>query len=105
MRVTPPAIALHLPSQAGDTAASGMAAIEQHPDWRVLAQVPMRLTAGVGLAHFKVKDLLGLTAGSVVESDWPGGADIPLRCGNVQVGWAEFEVVEQRLAVRMTRLA
>ena len=38
-------------------------------------------------------------------SEAASGADVPLYCGQVQLGWAEFEVVGECLAVRLTRLA
>jgi flagellar motor switch protein FliN/FliY len=41
----------------------------------------------------------------VIESQWSHGEDLPLASGDVQVAWSEFEVVETRLAVRITRLA
>ena len=33
------------------------------------------------------------------------GDDLPLAAGEVRLAWSEFEVVENRLAVRVTRLA
>jgi flagellar motor switch protein FliN/FliY len=36
---------------------------------------------------------------------WPDSEDVPVKVGQVQLGWSEFEVVEQQLAVRLTRLA
>jgi flagellar motor switch protein FliN/FliY len=41
----------------------------------------------------------------VIETQWTNGDDLPLAAGEVQVAWSEFEVVETRLAVRITRLA
>jgi flagellar motor switch/type III secretory pathway protein FliN len=104
LQVTTPDVALSL-AQHGVATASSMGRIELHAEWDLLARIPMRLTAGVPLPRFKVKDLVELAEGSVIESVWTSGADVPLKCGDVQLGWAEFEVVEQRLAVRITRLA
>ena len=104
MQVTAPDMALSL-AKHGVAVASAMGRIETHPEWELLARLPMRLKAGITLEKFKVKDLLGLAAGHVVESSWGNEADVPLHCGKVQLGWAEFEVVEQRLAVRITRMA
>jgi hypothetical protein len=78
--------------------------IEHHPEWPLLSRIPLLLTAGIKLPHFKVKDLLALRLESVVETPCGSTADVPLICGDVQMGWAEFEVMEQRLAVRITRL-
>ena len=63
------------------------------------------VAAGIPLYGFKIRDLLRLESGQVIESGWPEAEDVPLCVGQVQVAWSEFEVVEQRLAVRLTRLA
>lgn len=83
----------------------GMEAIEKHPEWSLLARLPMRLTAAIPLPGFRVKDLLALHPGQVVVSEWPGSEDVPLKIGSVHLSWSEFEVVEQRMAIRLTRLA
>jgi flagellar motor switch protein FliM len=82
-----------------------MARIEEHSAWPVLARLSVTLTAEIPLHRFKVRDLLGLEAGQIVTSVWPDSEDVPLKAGQVQLGWIEFEVVEQQLAVRLTRLA
>ena len=82
-----------------------MRQIEHHAQWPLLSRIPMCLTAGIKLPRFKVRDLLALKVASVVETPSTSGSDVPLHCGLVQLGWAEFEVVEQRLSVRITRLA
>ena len=86
-------------------AAAAIATIEQHAQWPVLARLPMLLTASVPVPRFKVRDLLGLRAGKVLHTAWPSTADIPLAVGDTRLSWTEFEVVEQQLAVRLTRLA
>ena len=83
----------------------GMAGIEQHPDWPLLGRIPMRLAAAIPLPGFKVRDLLDLRTGSVGKSEWLSTDDVPLKIGAVQLSWSEFEVVEQRMAIRLTRLA
>jgi len=42
--------------------------------------------------------------GSIVESRNVNGADVPVFVNARLIGWAEFEVVGQRLAVRLTEL-
>ncbi len=85
--------------------ARGMAGVEQHPEWLLLSRLPLRLTAAIPLPGFRVKDLVGLKAGQIVASTWTSSDDVPLKIGAVQLSWSEFEVVEQRMAVRLTRLA
>jgi flagellar motor switch/type III secretory pathway protein FliN len=82
-----------------------MSRIEEHASWPMLSQLRLAMTASVVLKGFKVRDLLKLRPGQVVESVWPETEDVPLIIGQVQVAWSEFEVVEQRLVVRLTRLA
>jgi flagellar motor switch protein FliM len=55
--------------------------------------------------RFRVRNLLALDVGRVIETQWNHGEDVPLRAGEVQLAWSEFEVIETRLAVRVTRLA
>jgi flagellar motor switch protein FliN/FliY len=57
----------------------------------------------VGL-QFKVRDLLALKEGQVFESLSPATDDVPVRVGQTQLGWSEFEVQDQRMALRLTRL-
>lgn len=82
-----------------------MARIEEHSAWPVLSRLNITLAAGIPLHRFKVRDLLQLKVGQVLESMWPDSEDVPLKAGQVQLGWCEFEVIEQQLAVRLTRLA
>ena len=84
---------------------SAMATIEEHPDWPLLSRIPMRLIAGIPLPNFRVKDLVGLKPGQMLSSTWLSTDDVPLKIGSVQLSWSEFEVVEQRMAIRLTRLA
>lgn len=81
-----------------------MARIEEHPSWEVLSQLRVSLRAVVSLNRFRVRDLLTLKEGQVFESISSETQDVTLLAGQVQLGWSEFEVLEQRIAVRMTRL-
>lgn len=99
---------LALPQEPSTSAAAGRSAmdrIEERSDWPLLSRLPMRLTAGIPLARFKVRDLLALSKGQMILSTWTSTDDVPLRIGSVQLSWSEFEVVEQKMAVRLTRLA
>src|SRR5665213_2809988 len=81
-----------------------MARIEEHPAWPVLSRLPVTMIATISLSRFRVQDLLGLAEGQVFESTSPDTEDVPLKVGDVQLGWTEFEVVEQKIALRLTRL-
>ena len=82
-----------------------MSRIEEHISWPLLACLTVKLQAGVTLPRFKVRDLLRLEVGQVVESESQDSEDVLLKVGQVQLGWSEFEVIEQQLAIRLTRLA
>jgi flagellar motor switch/type III secretory pathway protein FliN len=81
-----------------------MMRIEEHPSWGTLAQLRVTVRAGVLLSRFRVRDLLAMKEGQVFESRSPATEDVPVRAGQVQLGWSEFEVLEQRMALRLTRL-
>lgn len=104
-RIPEAVAALALAEQTQHQEKIGMARIEQHRDWPLLSRLPMRLTAGIPLRRFKVKDLLALRPGTLLLSEWLSSEDVPLKVGVMQLGFSEFEVVEQRMAVRLTRLA
>ena len=89
------------PAQAADAGASPNLKdpVESMP-W-----LPCTLTLEVPVAHFTIADLLGLEKGSIVETAWSNTSDVPLRVNQLLVGWTEFEVVGDRLAVRITEQA
>lgn len=70
-----------------------------------VARLPIELEVAVPVRVFRVRNLLALEAGQVIEAQWAHGEDMPLAAGRVQLAWSEFEVVETQLAVRVTRLA
>jgi flagellar motor switch protein FliN/FliY len=69
-----------------------------------IARLPVELEVAVPVRDFRVRNLLALTPGQVIETQWAHGEDMPLAAGDVQLAWSEFEVVETQLAVRLTRL-
>ena len=73
--------------------------------WQEAALLPCRLSVDVPLREFTVRDLLRLEPGSVVESKNVNGADVPVIVNTRLIGWAEFEVMGHRLAIRVTELA
>lgn len=70
-----------------------------------VAMLPVELDVAVPVRDFRVRNLLALEAGRVIETQWGNGEDVPLASGQVQLAWSEFEVVDTQLAVRVTRLA
>jgi flagellar motor switch protein FliN/FliY len=80
-------------------------AMEAHPAWPMIGRLPVTLGVSIPLRGFKLRDLLELASGQTLASGWAVTEDVPLKTGAVNVCWGEFEVVEQRIAIRMTRLA
>jgi flagellar motor switch protein FliM len=70
-----------------------------------MERLPVSLAVSVPVREFRVRHLLAMAPGGVIETQWAPGDDLPLSSGDVQLAWSEFEVVDTGLAVRVTRLA
>jgi len=88
--------------EEGESSASSSSAFSPDPP---LAGLPLQLDVTVPIAAFRVGDLLALEKGTVLESQWAHDEDVPVWCGGAQLAWTEFEVVDQKLAVRVTRIS
>jgi flagellar motor switch/type III secretory pathway protein FliN len=64
--------------------------------------LPCTLSVDVPVVRFTIGDLLRLTEGSIVETACHQTSDVPLRVNHLLIGWTEFEVIDDRLAVRIT---
>lgn len=64
--------------------------------------LPCTLTVEVPVVRFTIADLLGMKEGTIVETGCHHISDLPLRVNQLLIGWTEFEVVGDRLAVRIT---
>ncbi|MFZ1132488.1 MAG: FliM/FliN family flagellar motor C-terminal domain-containing protein [Terriglobales bacterium] len=73
--------------------------------WQRLELLPCLLTIEILLPGFTVADLVHLEPGRIIASRWTVGQDIPLRINDELIAWSEFEIVQNRLAVRLTELA
>lgn len=78
--------------------------LEMHPVWPLLGSVPLRMQVAIPLPRFCVRDLFALGVGSRIETDWAEAEDVPLSGGGAQISWCEFETIDDRIAVRLTRL-
>jgi len=70
-----------------------------------ISLLPVELDVAVPVRDFRVRNLLALAPGQLIQSQWGNGEDVPLASGEVQLAWSEFEVIDAQLAVRITRLA
>lgn len=88
--------------------APGPQLVEKPPEKdpsEILPWLPCTLAVDLPVVRFRVRDLLCLTKGSVVETGYHQSSDLPLRVNGQLVGWTEFEVVGEQLAVRLTDLS
>jgi flagellar motor switch/type III secretory pathway protein FliN len=67
--------------------------------------LPCHLSLEAHVTKFTVGDLLRLTKGSIVETNCLATSDIPVRANGLLIALSEFEVIGNRLAVRITELA
>lgn len=73
-----------------------------HPD--VLQNIPVTLSIEVGRATIKIRDLMRLTQGSVVELDRIAGEPLDLLVNNTVVAQGEVVLVNERYGIRLTRV-
>ncbi len=81
-----------------------MARVEDHPAWPILSAMPVVLRVQINLNRLKVRDLLRLDKGQLLESSWSQTSDVPVATGETRLCWGEFEVSGQRIGIRVTQL-
>ena len=69
-----------------------------------VALLPVELDVTIPVRDFRVRNLLTLEPGYLIQTQWHNGDDVPLSASAVHLAWSEFEVIENDLAVRITRL-
>ena len=72
--------------------------------WDEANWLPCLLSVDLPVQSFTVGELLRLEPGVVLETKNANSADVPVVVNLRRIGWAEFEVVGQRLGVRITEL-
>lgn len=70
----------------------------------VLQNISVTLAIEVGRAQIKIKDLMRLTQGSVVELDRIAGEPLDLLVNNTVVAQGEVVLVNDRYGIRLTRV-
>jgi flagellar motor switch/type III secretory pathway protein FliN len=91
-------------AKAGKAATLSERPLDRDPG-EFLPWLPCTLALDLPIINFTVGDLLSLSRGSIVETSYHQSSDLPLRVNGQLVGWTEFEVVGDRLAVRLTDLS
>jgi len=74
-------------------------------DQEVLKNISVTMSIEVGRAQIKIRDLMRLTQGSVVELDRIAGEPLDLLVNNTVVAQGEIVLVNDRYGVRLTRVA
>ncbi|MFM7567736.1 MAG: flagellar motor switch protein FliN, partial [Betaproteobacteria bacterium] len=70
----------------------------------VAQNVPVTISVEVGRAVLKIRDLIRLTQGSVVELDRMAGEPLDLLVNNTVVAQGEVVLVNERYGIRLTRV-
>ncbi len=70
----------------------------------LLQSIQVNLSVEVGRATIKIRDLLRLTQGSVVELDRVAGEPVDLLVNNTIVAQGEVVLVNERYGLRLTRV-
>lgn len=70
----------------------------------VLQTISVTLSVEVGRAMIKIKDLMRLTQGSVVELDRIAGEPLDLLVNDTVVAQGEVVLVNERYGIRLTRV-
>jgi flagellar motor switch/type III secretory pathway protein FliN len=100
-----PAAAIDKPASQGQAGSLPAAAMQLDEKWKPFLELQCEITVELPMPDFKIADLLQLRQGSVINANFRLGRDVPLRLNGALVGWIEFELVGERLAVRLTELA
>jgi flagellar motor switch/type III secretory pathway protein FliN len=80
-------------------------AMQPEEKWKPLLALQCDFTVDLPMPDFKIGDLLKLRRGSVINAHFRLGRDVPLCLNGALLGWIEFELVGEQLAVRLTELA
>ena len=93
--------------EAGDKEATEQvvtpeAALKNKINADVLQNIPVTISVEVGRTSLKIRDLMRLTQGSVVELDRLAGEPLDLLVNNTLVAQGEVVLVNERYGVRLT---
>lgn len=81
-----------------------LSTFEDELDLDILQDIPVVLSAEVGRSSLKIKDLLRLSKGSVVEFDRLAGESIDVCVNNVVIAKGEVVVVNEHYGIRLTQV-
>jgi flagellar motor switch protein FliN/FliY len=87
-----------------DKSAGGNGANQSQINPDVLQNITVTLSVEVGRAMIKIRDLMRLTQGSVVELDHIAGEPLDLLVNKTVVAQGEVVLVNERYGIRLTRV-
>lgn len=79
-------------------------AVKQSMNREVIQNIPITLAIEVGRASLKIRDLMRLTQGSVVELDRLAGEPLDIVVNDTVVAQGEVVLVNDRYGVRLTKV-
>ena len=92
-------------AEAPTTQTIGQPVSGEEAKWKQVEGLPCHVSIEVPVPGFRLQDLLALRSTSVVSSDRAITANLPFRVNGELIAWCEFEVLANRLSVRLTELA
>jgi len=78
--------------------------IQDEDEHKALLDVPLEVTAVLGTANMKVSQLLKMGRGAVVQLERSVGEDIEIKANGNLIARGEVVVVEDHLAITMTKI-
>ena len=87
---------------ADDVDAAALDGLKNKINADVLQNIPVTISVEVGRTSLKIRDLMRLTQGSVVELDRLAGEPLDLLVNNTLVAQGEVVLVNERYGVRLT---
>ena len=73
--------------------------------WLPVRDLPVRLTIDIALPAMSLRAMGALGTGQTLRSAVAASEDLPVVVGGALLGWARFECVDDRMLMRVTRLA
>jgi flagellar motor switch protein FliN len=78
--------------------------VSQDNSLDMLMDVDMKVTVELGRTSIKVRDLMNLSSGSIVELEKQAGEPVDLLVNGTLMAKGEVVVIEDRFAVRLTKM-
>jgi flagellar motor switch protein FliN/FliY len=88
-------------AQFTDLSAYGNAAAD-NPNLNLLLDIPLKVTVELGRTQKKIKDILELSQGSIVELDKLAGEPVDILVNNKLIAKGEVVVIDENFGVRVT---